>query len=89
MSAVVGQDWRPKTLSELFVQYQGTQLEKWDHTTSIRSSFVGQKVQHEDLHPYRKKKKLAGQPVKVWSSSFHEILGGEPTDDSSSSSETD
>lgn len=53
MSAIVGQDWRPKTFRELFIQWQAVLLESWHHTSSIRASFISdKKIKYEDLHPY-------------------------------------
>lgn len=52
MSAVVGQDWRPKTLRELYLQYQAVLLESWHHTAHIKSCFATKKTSYEKLHPY-------------------------------------
>lgn len=53
MSAVVGQDWRPKTFRELFIQWQSVQLDRWDHTAHVKGALSFSKVNFEDLHPYR------------------------------------
>lgn len=53
MSAVVGQDWRPKTYRELFIQYQAILLESWSHTASLQAIHSTKKNLHiSDLHPY-------------------------------------
>ena len=56
MSAVVKQDWRPKTLRELFIQYQAVLIEDWSHTASLQiiHSDPKKKIKLSDLHPYMK-----------------------------------
>lgn len=57
MSAVVGQDWRPKTLRELFIQYQAVLIETWHHTAHLKMMQVDtKKVKYDQLHPYFKLK---------------------------------
>jgi hypothetical protein len=71
MSALVGQDWRPKTLRELFVQYQAILLETWHHTAHLKGCWAGKGVRYEKLHPYIKcatdKIKVEGHPLFVTS----------------------
>ena len=53
MSAIVNQDWRPMTLSELFVMYQSVLMETWHHTANLKGCFAGGKnTTYESLHPY-------------------------------------
>jgi len=55
MSAVIYQDWRPKTLRELFIQYQAVLLETWSHTASLQLIHATKKhIKLSDLHPYMK-----------------------------------
>ena len=52
MSAIIGQEWRPKTFKELFIQYQSYILEQWMHTASLRASFsMSKKTKIADFHP--------------------------------------
>jgi hypothetical protein len=52
MSAIVGQDWRNKTLTELFIQWQAVLMETWHHTANIKGALASGKVTYEQLHPY-------------------------------------
>lgn len=55
-SAIVGQDWRPKTAKELFIQWQAKVIYDWHHTTSLRILHLDmKKTTYEELHPYLKK----------------------------------
>ena len=66
MSAEVGQDWRPKTLKELFVQWQAVKLESWHHTAQIKGSLVAdKKTKYEDLHPFLRKVKSSGPKIET------------------------
>jgi len=63
MSAIVGQEWRNKTLRELFVQWQLTLLETWNHTAHIKSCFADKKTNFHDLHPYLVKSSSQQIPI--------------------------
>jgi len=52
MSAIVGQDWRSKTLRELFIQYQAVLLETWHHTAHLKGCWAAKNVRYDKLHPY-------------------------------------
>jgi len=55
MSAIIGQDWRPKTLRELFIQWQAVLMESWHHTANIKGVMASSKIAYEQLHPYMAK----------------------------------
>lgn len=55
MSAIIGQDWRPKTLRELVIQWQAYQLDRWQHTAQLTRIHCDKKVKYEDVHPYIKR----------------------------------
>lgn len=78
MSALVGQDWRPKTFKELLIQWEAVLLESWSHTASIRGCFATKKVSLTDLHPYVKKAmsstRIKIDPQKMFS--FQKYRGG-------------
>ena len=81
MSAVLGQDWRPKTYKELLIQWEASLLESWSHTASIQAAFAGKKTKFEDLHPYLSQKtsgsstRIKLQPKKMFR--FQSYRGGE------------
>lgn len=53
MAAIIGQDWRNKTLTELFIQYQTVLLETWHHTAHIKGSVaLSKNSSYSSLHPY-------------------------------------
>lgn len=77
MSAIVRQDWRPKTLRELFVQWQAVLLETWHHTAHLKGCFSAkQGTNYSDLHPYIRKVKLTAIVIKP-DSLFVQSLGNE------------
>ena len=61
MSAIVGQDWRPKTFRELFVQWQVVLLDRWDRTAHITAAFSASKVSLSDLNPFRRAAQTSGK----------------------------
>lgn len=68
MSALVGQDWRPKTLRELFIQYQAVLMETWHHTAHLKGCWAAKGVRYDKLHPYIVKSnddriKVEGKPI--------------------------
>lgn len=65
MSVHIGQEWRNKTLKELFIQWQYHMLESWNHTTTIQSCFAGKNTSFSSLHPYMATKGLGSQRIKV------------------------
>lgn len=66
MAAHLGQDWRNKTLKELFIQWQYHMLESWNHTAHIKSCFASKGTTFASLHPYMSAKGSAeGTRLKV------------------------
>lgn len=56
-SAIINQDWRPKTYKELFIQWQAKVIYDWNHTTSLKMVHLDStKYSFFDLHPYLKEK---------------------------------
>lgn len=76
MSAILGQDWRPKTLRELFLQYEYRIIENWHHTAHIKSCLAGDKnTRYEDLHPYltyTSSQTVRVEPKSLWYESLFE-----------------
>lgn len=52
MSAIIHQDWRKKTLKELYIQWQAFLLESWHHTAHIKGCWAGKGTSYESLHPF-------------------------------------
>lgn len=88
MSAILGQDWRPKTLRELFLQYEYRIIENWHHTAHIKSCLAGDKnTRYEDLHPYLNRistRAVKVEPKSLWyeelsTDTFFDKMFGEGT----------
>lgn len=70
MSAAVGQDWRPKTLRELFIQYQARLLESWHHTAHLMGCWAAKNTRYEKLHPYverQQPERIRVRPLEIFS----------------------
>lgn len=66
MSAIIGQDWRPKSYRELLTQWQAHQLDRWAHTAAIVRSNSGKKhVPYHKLNPYASPRSSADVSIPI------------------------
>lgn len=75
MSAVIGQDWRPKTKRELFIQYQAAQLDNWHHTAHLKQIQLTKQAPYSILHPFFSQGKTDTVPAMAGGSLLESYTG--------------